>query len=675
MGPRGAGWRVLLTTLALLWVYWSVKDADFNWDDEAHITANPAVIGPQGLKEIWTSGKANYFPLTMTSFWVQHQLWGLAPGPYHVVTAAFHLGAALLLWRVLLALAVPGAWLGAMWWALHPVQVESVAWICELKNTQSAVFYLLSALWFVHWVRTPGELRADWRYGAALVAALLAILSKSSTVMLPVVLGLLGWWLGRRRGRDAVWLAPFFVLSLAAGGWTIWEQKVNQMAMGPDWDHGLAARLTIAGKVPWFYLGKLLWPEPLIFIYPRWPVVGLGLADWVPLLGTAALGVLLWRGREGRGRAVFLALTYFFVSLFPVLGLFDVFFFKYSFVGDHFQYLASMGPLALLAAAACRVVDTWPQARRTWAVAAAAVALLALAGMARTQTAIYADRFTLWSDTVTRNPQAWIAQMNLGNEFLARQQGAEALRHYEAALRLRPGDPWTEMNVGTALVQLGRNAEAVPYLERGLRERAEAVSGHNSLGVALRATGRRAEAWARFQRALQLDPGYAAARINAVATLTELADAAAAAGDQAGAAEALAALVQLQPQELAWRRRLGAAWFLAGRPAEALPHYEHVVRQAPDAAAHNDLGSALFKVGRADEAIAQWERACALEPDFRAARLNLIQVLAHLGRRDTAIAQTRALLQRAPGDPAGRELLEKLGVPPGAPSAPNSSPP
>jgi tetratricopeptide (TPR) repeat protein len=666
---------VLLTTLVLVWVYWSVKDADFNWDDEAHITANPAVIGPQGLQDIWTSGKANYFPLTMTSFWVQHQLWGLEPGPYHMVTAAFHLGAALLLWRVLRALAVPGAWLGALLWAVHPVQVESVAWICELKNTQSAVFYLLAVLWFVHWVRTPGPLRADGRYAAAVGAALLAILSKSSTVMLPVVLGLIGWWLGRRRGRDAVWLAPFFLLSLAASGWTIWEQKVNQMALGPDWAHGLAARLTIAGKAPWFYLGKLLWPEPLIFIYPRWPVAGLGLADGVPLAGTAALGVALWRMRDGPGRSVFLALTYFFVSLFPVLGLFDVFFFKYSFVGDHFQYLASMGPLALLAAAGTRLAATWPSRRRRWAVAAAGGVVLALAGMARAQTAIYANRFTLWADTVARNPQAWIAQMNLGNEFLARQQGMDALRHYEAALRLRPGDPWTEMNLGTVLVQLGRNAEALPYLERGLRQQPGVAAGHNSLGVALRATGRKREAGQRFARALELDPGYAAARINAVATLAELADAAAAAGDRNAEADALAALARLQPAEPVWRRRLGAALFLADRPSEAVAPYEWLVRQAPDAAAHNDLGSALFRAGRADEAIAQWERACALDPDLRSARLNLIQVLAYLGRRDAALARTRALLERMPGDPAGLELLQKLGVPPGGASAPNLSPP
>ena len=124
----------------------------FIWDDDLHVFANPRIIGPQGLREIWTTAAANYFPLVLTNFRVQHALWGLAPAGYHAVTILCHALGALLLWRVLLALRVPGAWLGAALWALHPVQVESVAWISELKNTQSGIFFLLSIWFWLKWI-------------------------------------------------------------------------------------------------------------------------------------------------------------------------------------------------------------------------------------------------------------------------------------------------------------------------------------------------------------------------------------------------------------------------------------------------------------------------------------------------------------------------------------------
>src|SRR3954469_16552657 len=237
--PVAPAWLLgLIGVVTILLAYARLRHGDFLWDDDAHITGNPTIIGPLGLKEIWTSGKANYFPLTMTSFWIQHALWGLNPMPYHVVTVAFHVAAALLLWRILVRLAVPGAWLGAMAWALHPVQVESAGWICELKNTQSGFFYLLAIYFFVRWLQRAEAPRVSREYSFALIAAILAILSKSSTVMLPVVLGLIGWWTGKRRWRDAMWLLPFVAVSLLASGWTIWEQKVNSMASGPEWDNG-----------------------------------------------------------------------------------------------------------------------------------------------------------------------------------------------------------------------------------------------------------------------------------------------------------------------------------------------------------------------------------------------------------------------------------------------------
>ena len=242
--------------VAVALAYAPVWRAGFIWDDDLHVTDNPVIVGPQGLWEIWTSPAANYFPLTMTSFWLQHALWKLNPLPYHLVNVAMHAACGLLLWIVLRELRVRGAWIGAALWALHPVQVESAAWISELKNTQSGVFFLLAVWFFLRWLEwrrlpaaeenneTAAGSRSHWGcYLLTLLCALLAILSKSSTVMLPVVFVLCCWWRRERWTFERVLaLAPFFFLSAAAAGWTIWEQKFSSGAQGAEWEHSLLQR-------------------------------------------------------------------------------------------------------------------------------------------------------------------------------------------------------------------------------------------------------------------------------------------------------------------------------------------------------------------------------------------------------------------------------------------------
>lgn len=252
----------LLLVAAIVVAYLNVRHAGFIWDDEQHLTKNPSIVGSLGFKNIWLTSAATYYPLTLTTFWIQHAIWGLNPVPYHVVNVLVHAACALLLWRVLARLHVRGAWFGAALWALHPVQVESVAWITELKNTQSCFFYLLSILFFLRWreARNLGSRKAiSLRYTLAVFCALLAILSKSSTVMLPIVLGLCVWWMdGGWRWRDCVSLIPFFLLSVSAAGWTIWEQEFHSGAIGTEWAQTWPERFIIAGLNVWFYLGKLL---------------------------------------------------------------------------------------------------------------------------------------------------------------------------------------------------------------------------------------------------------------------------------------------------------------------------------------------------------------------------------------------------------------------------------
>jgi hypothetical protein len=347
----------LLVPVAIGAAYLPAMQAGFVWDDDAHVTANPYVVGPQGLADLWTSSEAVYYPLVSTSFWLIHALFGLDPFFYHLVNVLVHALCALALWRVLLLLEVPGAWLGSMLWALHPVQVESVAWITELKNTQSGLFFLLAVWFFIRASKAqpvPGG--TSGTAGAmVLLFSVLALLSKTSTVILPAVLALCAWWLeGRWRWRILVRLAPLLLFSAAAGGWTIWEQQHHSGALGAEWEASLAQRLAIAGRVVWFYLAKLVWPDPLIFVYPRWEIDPARLASYLPAVAVVLAWLGAWWGRHGRARPIFLAYTYFLVALLPVMGFFDAYYFRYSFVADHFQYLASMGPLALAGAALAR---------------------------------------------------------------------------------------------------------------------------------------------------------------------------------------------------------------------------------------------------------------------------------------------------------------------------------
>jgi tetratricopeptide (TPR) repeat protein len=641
LSPRLGGALLLVVVLI---AYAAALRNGFIWDDDLHVTANPHIIGPLGLKEVWTTAAANYFPLVLTNFWLQHALWGLNPFGYHVVTVVLHGLAAIALWRVLVALRVPGAWCGAALWALHPVQVESVAWISELKNTQSAVFFFLSILYYLHWLDAPERRRY---YAVALLCAVAAILSKPSTVMLPVALGLCAWWRrGRLEWRQVLPLAPFFGCALLASGWTIWEQRVHSGASGPEWSQSLFERAAIAGRIIWFYLGKLAWPEPLIFIYPRWKIDPANPLAYAPLLiALAAAGWLAWRARGALRPTLFGAL-YFGALLFPVLGFFNVYFFRYSFVGDHFQYLASVAPLVLLSAAVAR------HAGRA-ALPVAAAALVGCGVLTWRQCPVYESRETLWRDTVTHNPGAKMAWINLADTLSRAARRAEALPCYERALALDPNDADVHNDFGNDLILLGRPAEALPHLERAAELKPDWAEMQGNLGNALRAVGRGADSIEHYQRAVALAPRYAKARLNLGSALAE-------AGRYDDAVREFTEALRLNPNDASARQSLGLALRRLGRLPDAIAEFERALRTEPNSAElHMQLGMTLVQAGRTSEAIAQLEQATKLGPTLAAAHGALGTTLAVLQRWSDAIP----VLERAIAlDPANPESRRALGV-------------
>jgi protein O-mannosyl-transferase len=651
-------WALLLIAFVFI-AYAQVFRADFIWDDESHLTRNPCVIGPLGLKEIWTTAQAVYYPLVLTTFWALHKFIGLNPFPYHLLNVLLHAVSAILLWRVLRLLEVRGAWLGAALWALHPVMVQSVAWVTELKNTQSCLFYLLSILCFLKWqnrrqgaaafnfqLERSGRGRSLQGFVLSLVFFILATLSKPSVVMLPFVLALCIWWMrGRIRWPDTLALAPFALISALASAWTIWEQRFHARAVGPDWAQTLPERFIIAGHAAWFYLGKLIWPHPLMFIYPRWSLDSSNLLAYVPLLTAIAGLTALWFVGRKSGRPLFFAGAYYLISLFPVLGFFSVYFFRYSFVSDHFQYLASMGPLALAGAGIATVVERLCQtplelasgtdALRLWenesaaartklflASALGTLLLLLLSFLTWRQTSQYRDLVALYTATLQRNPGCWMADYNLGIVLSDQGEADQAIDHYRRAVALRPDYAEAHYNLGRLLVERGQLDDAIAHYERAAAINPADAEAQNNLGVTLFGIGRGDDAIAHYQKALEIRPDYAEASCN-------LANALIAKGDFDGAIARYTACLAAIPDQEEAQYNLASALLRKGRTDEAIVEYKKVLQIHPESAdAHANLGSAWLAKGRVRDALAEYRQALRISPENLAALSNLAWLLA-----------------------------------------------
>ena len=442
--------------------------------------------------------------------------------------------------------------------------------------------------------------------------ATLALASKSSTVVLPLVLGLCAWWMDRgwRWRRNLLHLTPLLLLSVLTGVVTLWTQK-GEGAFDPEFALGLAGRLVVAGKVVWFYAGKLLWPHPLIFIYPRWQINPADLAAYLPTLALVSLMIVLWRQRDRWARAPFFALAFFVAALLPVLGLVDTFFWRYSFVGDHFQYLAGMGPLALAGAGLHTGLGALGKPSRWLLPGIGSLVLLALGLLTWRQCAQYQNDEVLWTTTLRRNPASWIAHNNLGIE-LDHQPGreAEAIAHYEETLRLRPQHARAHNNLAQNLAKIpGREHAAIAHYEEALRIDPGLGWAHHNLAALLAVRpGRRAEAISHYEAALRLMPESAETHYNLAIELGK------SSGREAEVLAHYQAALRLRPDLAAAHYNL--ALVLVNQPdgaTEAAAHFEAALRLRPDwDEAHNNYASLLSsQPGRLPEAIAHYEQALA----------------------------------------------------------------
>jgi protein O-mannosyl-transferase len=571
---RDLAWGLLLFAATFI-AYQPAWNGQPVWDDDVHMTT-PELRSAAGLARIWTQLGATqqYYPLVHTVFWVEHRLFGDATPGYHLLNILLHFFSALLLVTILRRLGMPGAaaWLAGGIFALHPVMVESVAWITELKNTLSGVFFLSAALAYLTFDRK----REKKHYAIALILFLFGLFAKSAIVTMPAALLVVFWW---KRGRiewkrDVVPLLPFFAIGIVSGLFTAWVERRYAGAVGSEFNLAFIDRCLIAGRAVWFYLYKLLWPADLVFIYPRWHIDAL--AAWQYLFPAAflLLAVLFWQLRS-RTRAPLTVLLYFAVTLFPALGFFNIYPFRYSFVADHFQYLASIGPIA--AGAACMVQVTGlfqEKLRRPLQPLVYCMLLSVLFLLSWKQSRMYSDVETLYRTTITRNDNCCLAYNNLGLLLASRGRTDEAMTYYQKALEIDPNDGDVHHNLGLLLPFMGRTDEAMAHYQKALELNPKNAGAQNNLGILLAEMGRTDEAMAHFLKALEINPDFAKAHNN-----------------------------------------LGLQLEAIGRSDEAMAHYRKALELTPDyAEAHNNLGLLLEKMGRIDDAKAHYQKAVELNP-------------------------------------------------------------
>lgn len=526
-GRRTAFWQekqlwgggVALLALCLL-AYLPALRGGFVWDDVA-LTENPLISSLRGVWDLWLHPALNvreehYWPLVYTSFWAEYRLWGLAPFGYHLSNVLLHAANAFCFWRILRRLGVAGAWLAACVFAVHPVHVESVAWVIERKDVLAGLFYFLGALAYLHF-----EEKRNWgSYVLALCLLVAGMLSKSIVVTLPLALGLCLWW---RRGKVA-W-SDLKALSgmLALGGVLALADVLYGRSLGSAFDPGvsLLQRPLLASRAVAFYVSKLLWPVSLVAIYPQWNTTGSAAVNWGALIAVAGVLLGLFAFRKHIGRGPFAAAACYVVTLGPVLGFIGFGFMKYSYVADRFQYLASAGPIALVCAGAVSASDRWAarifggSAAQSKAARLLAGALLVVLGaLTWHYSAGYGDAELLWTRTLAQNPKAWEAHHHLGLALSQQGKFEEGLVHFQKALSLRPDYAEGWYNLGMGLQEMKRDQEAARAFQRAIELNSAYAQPHNALGAFYAQQGKYAEAEKEFREALRLDPTLSDAEEN-----------------------------------------------------------------------------------------------------------------------------------------------------------------
>jgi tetratricopeptide (TPR) repeat protein len=566
----------LILAAGTIFAYRPAWNGGFLWDDDVYITNNELLTAPDGLRRIWFSldSPSQYFPLVYTTFRIERAVWGLDPPGYHWVNVLLHIGNALLVWLVLARLKVPGAWLAGAIFALHPVQVESVAWITERKNVLMGFFFLLTLLAWIAFV--GGRTKRPWLfYGLAMILYLLALSAKTTACTLPAALFLILWLQKKPISWKRIFqIIPFLVLGIAMGVLAMWWERYHQGTSRAVFTFlSPIERVLVASRAIWFYLSKLTWPSNLTFIYPRWDISPTHLLNYAWLLAGVIVCVAIYFLRRYVGRSVEVAAGFFVATLSPVLGFIMLYTFRYTFVADHYQYLACIGPIALASAGLVNFANTFRNSR-TLIFSSALCVVALLATLTWRQAAMYGNIETLWRTTLSRDPSCWMAHNNLGIVLFEKGQLDDAIAHYRTTLQMQPNFWDADYNLGTALLGKGQVDEAIFHCDKAVRMQPNDPDAQVALANALLQKRRIDDAIVHYQKAVAIRPDYFFARYGLGHALLEK-------GKLDAAIEHSRAASLIQPNNADCHTVLAIALDEKGLSAEALKHYEKALEISP----------------------------------------------------------------------------------------------
>ncbi len=622
--------------------------ANFIWDDDA-ITENILLRTDNGLFKIWTAPsliphELHYWPLVYSTFWLEYQIAGLKPFLYHFDNVLLHAVNVILLWLLVGRLGIRGAWLAAALFALHPVHVESVVWVIERKDVLSLMFYLLTFHAYV-------SFKKNQRRGIYILALFLyicAMLSKSMTVSLPIAILLWLWWRkGKIEKRDIISVVPFMVIAavLAAVDTLIASGKVPL-----DYNLSMVQRILIASRAVCFYFWKLIFPFNLMAIYPGWNINVASLELYLFPLGILATLIVLWLKRDRLGRGPLAAALFYILSLAPILGFISFTFMEISFVADRFQYLPSIGILLLIAALIAKVADMLKPSER-WALNFGLTFVLLTLGVLTSQHAsVYQNNWKLFTDTLKKNPAAWMAYDMLGNELVAQKKHDEAIDHFKEAIRLKPRYMEAYNNLGVALAEMGRLDEAIEYYNRGLSIKPENPEVHNNLANAFVMKNQPEKAIPHYEEAIRLDPYYYNAYDNLGVTLARQ-------GKFDEAIEHHKKAMEIRPTYTPAYYNLANVYADTGELDKAIHYYEQAIQLDPTyVQAYNNLANVYYRIGEVDTAIGYCTSALQIDPDFPTLHGNIARMYSEQGEIKKAVHHFRALVRLRPdwSEPAVR---------------------
>jgi Flp pilus assembly protein TadD len=567
-------------------VYLPVLRGDFVWDDFLLITGNPLLQNFSGLLEIWSGGRtADYFPLTNTIFWIEHHLFGANATGYHAVNILLQIANALLVWRLLKRLDIPGAWLASLIFGIHPVHVASVAWISELKNLLAMFFALLSVLCFLE-LNDKRLRNSATAYAASLVFFALALLSKTQVVFLPFVLLLCAWWRNKQsagtKTTNAVrWAVirswPFFLLAIVLGLVTLWFQNrgigEEEIVIG-----SLPRRFVNTAMAIWCYAGHLFAPVRLMAIYPNWRFDSPRVLEWLPLIALIGIFAGLWHWRNRGTRGAFFAVACFVVALLPSLGLVRMAYVRSgTLVADHLQYFADVSLLALFSAG---IAYVWNHRQRATKIATATIFTLLVGAMgtyAFSRAEVYRNEETLWQDNLSKNPDAWQAHIMMAQRRFKQERYAEAAYHAGRAAELKPELADIHNELGLAYCRLERFEEGIAEYRAALQLKEAKPSSARSAGVA--------KIRANLANALAI-------------TANHLSESAPTVPEEAmrrydEAVRQYEEALELDPQQPAIHRNLGMLLAQLGRYDEAIPHLRATLQMVPNEPAARETLDAI----------------------------------------------------------------------------------